>query len=488
MTGITQMVLTQAADPIVGTVGKLNNTNSLLFGSGAGATLISGDNLLMSSLTASTLPALGIQSFAIDYWVKFNNIQFDEGIVHQFGQAIIGSGSVLGGPAVVHVADGINFHNYLIVNARMTIPTQAIPGQIWQRNVWYHIAMSRNGVGQFTAWINGFRIPEILLTNTSNYNIAPTVVGSWRNTYGVGTTNNTIGSIYNLRLQLGTTYYNINNATINVPNNPYVADANTRLLLNSPTGNPYQDASGTTVLTNRATVNVLQSENTPYYDAPTLVGAKRNRSTPFTSNGSGSLYFTAKSNSYAYWTGSTGFAFGVDDFTIEWFAYHTDNNQFSTPWWLGTSANPTLGVSFEGIGAVCSIKVYVPGNNSYFLNNSILKSTFTRQWAHWALVRSSGVLYYYFNGTIMNGGGTPFTTSLNDSSSTFYIGRRGDTATNNDMFGGYISNIRISKKAVYTGNFTVPTFNLQRLQNANPFGGSNTTSLRTDQVPYLLVP
>jgi hypothetical protein len=485
MTGITQMVLTQS-EPIAGNRGKIVNSNSLVFGETAGTTLVQGDVSKMSSLNVANLPAIGTQAFTIEYWVYFTNIEFNEGIVHQNGQTIIGSGSILGGLAVLHLADAIHINNYLITNNRITIPSQAIASQQWELETWYHIAIVRNGFGQLAAWINGYRSPEGLFVNVNNYNLIPTLIGSWRNTYGIGTTNNFIGRLYNLKIVQGDAQYDVNNSTISVPRYPFTSNPQTKLLLSSPNGNTLQDGSFTSIVNPKAGT-VSQTRSTAFNDAVSLYLARSSASSPFTGTQSGSYYFNGNISSYGTFTGGQGFNFSTGDFSIEWFAYSRDNNQYSTPWWYGATVGPTFGIEFSVSGSTSDI-IFYSGVSTISLI-TVNKSSYQNLWTHWALVRQSGRLYLYQNGSLLNVGGTAFTTSLTDTSSVFYIAKQGSSATNQETFGGYITNLRVVKGlAVYTGAFTVPTANLQRIQNSNPFGGTNTAALRTDQVPYLIVP
>lgn len=486
MAGIGQMVLTQG-DPLVGFRGRLATSNSIIFGQAAGATIDPGDQFNMTSLTMASFPAFGSGAFTIDYWVKFSSIDFLNAVIHQNGQAIIGSASVTGGLVVLHTTNAIYLQNYLVVNNNITIPTSAIPGQTWELETWYHIAISRNASNQVTAWINGYRTPAGITNNNNNYYVPATIIASWRNTYGVGTTNNLVGKLYNLRVTQGTTIYNVSSSTITIPTVSVNVDANTRLLLKSPTGSPTLDVSGYTTLTARAGT-ATQTLNTPFNDIVTLTGARYNLSTPFPGQISGSIVFTGGVNNYATYNGSSGLAFGTGDFTIEWFAYSTDTFSESVHWWYGSTAAPSLGIQFEVTGATTDIKIYF-GSGSSLLLASIPKSTYEKQWTHFALVRISGVVYFYIDGVVQNGLGTAHTQNYTNNSSLFYFGKKGSAASAVQSFKGYLTNFRVTKGlGVYSGAYTVPTYNLQRTSFANPFGGSNTAAIRSSQVPYLLVP
>lgn len=487
MTGITQIVLT-GAESVSGFKGKLTRYNSLTFsGSAAGITLQPGDQNLMSSLSIGNLAPVQTSAFTIEYWVKFKNLSFLNSIVHQNGQATIASPSLYGGLALFHTANRFLVHNYLIANNSFTIPSEASPSQNWELDVWYHIMLIRNPSNFISLFVNGFQTPSGAPFNTNSYGVNPTLIGTWRNTYGFGTTNNLIGNLYNIKYTVGQAQHDPNAATIPIPQVPNVSITNdTKLLMLSPNNNAFKDETGLCTIGIRAG-SVTQSKSTPFNDEVTLNGAIAKISSPFSNFQSGSISFSGATTSYATYAGSNGMNFGAGNFCIEWFSYSTDSNAQSTVWWYGSTLSPTIGMAFEDFIGLININLYIGGSNLTLA--TVTKDTYYKLWTHWALVRLSGNIYLFKNGTIANPGGTPDTTNLNDVSSTFYIGKMGASATNNQCFGGLITNLRITKgNSVYTGNFTKPNANLTRIQSANRFGGSNTNSIRSYQVPYLMVP
>ena len=80
----------------------------------------------------------------------------------------------------------------------------------------------------------------------------------------------------------------------------------------------------------------------------------------------------------------------------------------------------------------------------------------TGTWYHLAVVRSSGSINVYFNGTVSSSGALSDTKNLIDGSVTgIYVGTNSLGANAN--FDGYIDELRITQKARYTSNFTAPT-------------------------------
>lgn len=197
---------------------------------------------------------------------------------------------------------------------------------------------------------------------------------------------------------------------------------------------------------------------------------------PFAGGGN-SYSFPNSSTSYIYVPGQAGYAFGTGDYTIEWFQYQTDTNNFPRIFWYGSS--PSIGVSIE-------VGTFYLWNPSF----SSLKTGLSQKnaWRHFALVRISGRVYLYYDGTIQNSGGTANTANITDTTSNFVWGAKvGGLAS--EQYGGYITNVRITKGlGVYTGNFTVPTSALSAVASANPYGGSNTQAIPDGYAKLLLVP
>lgn len=142
---------------------------------------------------------------------------------------------------------------------------------------------------------------------------------------------------------------------------------------------------------------------------------------------------------------SSDFAFGTGDFTIEMQIRPTQVT--SQMVLLDTrGSNPSAGVYF-----------YIAnGNLRYYDYNTDHASTtplLANVWQHIAIVRVSGVLYFYVNG-VDAGGSFALTRDLTTQKLT--IGKAG--AGNDDFYSGWIDEVMIAKgTASYDGNFTPPT-------------------------------
>lgn len=235
----------------------------------------------------------------------------------------------------------------------------------------------------------------------------------------------------------------------------------------------------------RATTNPVRfgPPSGTVYTSPTGTG---NISIPSTSpfDGGGNSYLFNGANSYLSVDGDDSWAFGTDDFTVEWFQYQTDTSTFPRIFTIGT-------YSSGGISVACSIEggsfyAWTNGTPNFGTDADPYKNT----WVHFAIVRSGGQLSVYKNGTLF-AGPEENTEDISNNTTTLFFGIETPTDANT-AFGGYLTNIRIVKGlAVYTGAFTVPTSALTITAAANPYGtsgGSGAQAIPTGYTKLLFVP
>ena len=174
--------------------------------------------------------------------------------------------------------------------------------------------------------------------------------------------------------------------------------------------------------------------------------------------------------------GSSSFAFGTGNFTVEFWLY-------CTVAWAGQT-NPGVVGQKQGDGTA-GWQIYRNGgsNDMYvrIVNTNDYGSAATpatQVWEHWALVRSGSNLTWYRNGTATFTH-TGFSQNITDTAGLLYIGY---TQTWGGTLNAIISNLRIVKgTAVYTGTFAVPTSPLSIVQpsstNITALTGSETVLL-----------
>ena len=178
--------------------------------------------------------------------------------------------------------------------------------------------------------------------------------------------------------------------------------------------------------------------------------------------------------------GVSGFNFGTGAFTIEWFQYQTDSNNFPRQIWYATGSTLHWGISIEGT-------FYFWNTSPNAIATSVQLGSFKNAWTHFAVVRSGGVIKLYKNGTQV-GSNVNNTVNMTTTTGTLYIGGKPYGSLTSEQYGGSITSVRICNIAVYTGNFTRPTSPLGQTQSANPYGGSNTAAITAGQCAVLLNP
>ncbi len=162
----------------------------------------------------------------------------------------------------------------------------------------------------------------------------------------------------------------------------------------------------------------------------------------------GAFSFTGNQSSYIDITNNNNLNISINDFTIEWYQYQTDNRSFPRIFSIG-SYDPyiNLAVSIEG------------GVFYFWANNSILtsvnlgaSSNYKNKWVHFAISRISNTLKIFKNGSqivsISNS-----SNIVNDVSKTLTIGNE-SVKSLNASFGGYITNFNIViGQGKYSSNF-----------------------------------
>jgi hypothetical protein len=146
---------------------------------------------------------------------------------------------------------------------------------------------------------------------------------------------------------------------------------------------------------------------------------------------------------------SSDFAFGTGDFTVETWVYANSWSGYHTIWSSGNVSN------------VGNFAAYINGgNNLEIYNNGVGPALFTASfsalstntWYHFAIVRESGTMTFYINGSSVGSSAVSYNFTAIGSAS--YLASDGEGGY---YFSGYVQDLRITRAAVYTGSFTPPT-------------------------------
>ena len=285
-------------------------------------------------------------------------------------------------------------------------------------NAWTHVVWTRGGTGtnQTSIFINGTRVANgTASSNFGNY------------TLSVGTVNgyDFAGYISNLKFTNGTDLYGYGNTTIPIPTAPLTPTANTSLLLLG-TNTGIQDATGKNDIITVG--SAMTQSNTVKY-------------------GTGALYFDGSTGAITTTT-KPYFAFGTNNFTVEYWVYP-----------ISWSTGPTV-IDFRGTPGTVGFSdyystsgvpnIYKEGTGTLLTSNTAVS---VNTWTHIAYVRNSNTMTIYVNGA--NTGGVTDTTNwvAPSNNATFGAGKGPSL-----FFNGYLDDLRVTNGvARYTSNFASPS-------------------------------
>jgi len=149
------------------------------------------------------------------------------------------------------------------------------------------------------------------------------------------------------------------------------------------------------------------------------------------------------------------------DFTVEFWMYAVSSDNLTNHWLIGSSAINGFYVfhrnNYINIGQLGVITYTSP--TTFLLN----------QWIHVAVVRATNIFYIYQNGNNV------LTQSWNPTLVSGAV-NIGGLPSQGAYHTGYLSNIRATLSAVYTGNFTIPSDPLSTVQNVSNFNISAISS------------
>jgi hypothetical protein len=166
--------------------------------------------------------------------------------------------------------------------------------------------------------------------------------------------------------------------------------------------------------------------------------------------GSGSMYFDGTGDYLSIPANTPGFALGTTDFTVECWVYHISRN----PTWGSHIIGPhSYGVAADWLFSIATsglLYFQIGSQTTYSLTSTSTIPINT--WTHVALVRSSGTVTMYINGTSV--GSASLNVAVIDSTYPLTIGAACNSGA---TFTGYIDDLRVTKGiARYTANFTPP--------------------------------
>jgi len=365
---------------------------------GAGYFDGTGDSLTVAGNVAL---AFGTGDFTVEFWVYINS-GTSAGFWDTRNTAIQVT------PLIYYDASVLRYY----VNG-----VSVISGGALTASAWAHIALTRAS-GTTRLFVNGSQVGSSY-ADTNNYTVTNTNYIGNTFTSGLGLA----GSISDFRVVKGTAVYTAN---FTPPTAPLTAITNTSLLLNYTNAGIYDAASQNALETvGNAQISTAQSKW-----------------------GGGSMYFDGTGD-YLIPSNILPLTLGTGDFTIEFWVYFT----------VGTTASRGLidwrPASTEGVypailtNASSAIIFYV-SSATRITGGTLSAAT----WTHIAVCRSVTSTRLFINGTQS---GSTYTDSNNYLGPALrpMIGATG-FSSGGSAFDGYMDDLRITRFARYTANFTPP--------------------------------
>ena len=404
----TGFALTTVGNPAVTAFGPF--LTSAVYDPAVNGASASFDGSVSTNLTAADSADwdFGSDNYTIEFWMYATSSGI-QGIFCHWGDF---NGANIAWSFEINSTTNLRFLFKTNITRALTVTTGAND----YLNQWVHVAAVRNN-NVHTVYLNGVSKAATTKSEAMNNCTAVLRVGAYQATYGFD------GEICDARIVKGTAVYTGN---FTPPTAPLTAITNTKLLLNMADG--------------QAIDSTAQNNLTLYGNAKISTGQAKFGDTSMVFDGTGD-YVTLPSDSFT--------PFGTGDFTIECFA-RFDAISGQGVFQLGASYLPSAitGPAVFGTSDGGSARWRMYYATSYADNTSNPPSTNT--WFHIAFVRASGVSKVYIDGVEV----------LSENDTTNYTNKFfviGGAYSSSFLMDGYIDEIRISRMARYTSNFTAPS-------------------------------
>jgi hypothetical protein len=361
--------------------------------------------------------------YTIEFWMRADSVT---GYAPIFS-ITSATTSFFGGIYVVRNGSAITFETRPADGSGSSVI--GITGGSISTNTWYHVAASVSG-NSARLFINGVQIGSTTTFPTRTFTPTGARIGRFANNFITGLVDFQ-GYLDDLRI----TKYARYTSAFAPPAQAHLeyANGNDRHFSNVSLLLHMDGANGSTTFTDNS-ANAL---------AITRTGTAA-ISTAQSQFGGASAYFDG-STGYLSLTGNSSFQFGTGDFTIEAWVYISAN-----------AANQQTFLDTRGTATATPFTFGIYQSKLAFYDGTMRQSSATvttGQWYHFSACRSGGTLRLFIDGISYYSASS--TTNFTTGANSIYIGRGFDAAAY--YTNGFIDDIRISKFARHSANFTPPT-------------------------------
>jgi hypothetical protein len=346
----------------------------------------------------------GSNDFTVDFWISMANFSGSPVLAEQ-----INGGTGYGWKIFLN-SGNIYWHD--LGTGNYTKPHGMSAG------VYYHIAFVRHS-GILTCYINGVSLGGVSHTPTTSGNIA-TIMATVTGGYNVPPANSFMDEFRVSNIARWSS-----NFTPPVSN--YSVDGNTLSLLHFD--GDFTDQIGTVW--------------TPYNNPTAYANNYKFGNASFFMNGNTSFITTST---------NADFAFGANDFTIDFWLYPTVVSTGGTI--FSTSSSATYpGIKIAVSGGITQYYLSSTGGSFNLVNSKTMGTEVLNTWTHYALVRSGTTVYAFQNGIIQS-----TTTGVSGSILTDATPGIGVNASIGTWTNAYMDEFRAQNGiASWTSNFIPPT-------------------------------
>jgi hypothetical protein len=395
-------------------------------------------------LTATIPGGLGAGDWTIEGWVYFTSTPSNNGVFH------ITTSTLPSNTSGIALAGMGQWHTY--TNGAAGTQT----GAAVLTNKWYHFVRTRYN-GSVAVYIDGVQAQTSVSDSADFSSFNSLAIGGYYSTSYL-----MVGYISNFRIIRGASVYRGN---FTPPTAPFTANVVPSIYASN--ANIFTSVSGanTFLLTCNSSRFIDNSANA--YTITVNGDTRIVSANPFTPNVSyanyGSAYFDGTGDSLTIPAG-THLQF-TGDYTIEFWIYFT-----SVTGTQDLVANYVSSAAADWTILISPNFQYYPSSAASYVSGP---TPVANRWYHVAAVRTGTTCRLYVDGISV---GTPLTFSgtLGDATRPAYIGSRGGSS--NFTF-GYMSDVRITKSAVYTGNFRIPAAPILTGGSALPY--TSTANVNT---------